>query len=558
MRRPRLGILLGTGIPVAVVLVFLAAWAFDTSAAADSSYRNVELDGRDVGRMTEADLDAAVADVADSFAGIEVRIATGGGKSLTATAEELGLEVDRSATVDAVLAEGRDGSVFLRPLAWGRSFVAPYEAPVHYQVRTDRLTLALAAREDEEVRSPVEPTIVASPEAVRVDAGRSGEALDPTAVGEALLDAAEAGEDPITINVDPVQHAPQVTDAEAQALADQLAERTAQPLTVTVAGKTATFSVAEQRAWLSSGVTPSGIEAVLDEAAIDAALRDRVGSLGTAAPQNARFTVENGAVRLVPAVVGMSCCADGAAAQIADALLTGQDAVTVQPREEQPELTTEEAQALGIREPVGTTTEWKGQPQVKSFTTYFEAGQARVTNIHRIADLVKGALVLPGQTFSVNGHVGPRTTEKGFVVAGAIANGEHVDEVGGGVSQFATTLFNAAFFAGLPFEAYQAHSEHFSRYPYGREATMGFPNPDLAFTNDTPHGILIWTSHTPTSVTVTLYSTQHAFGQQTGQTTGRQGRCTTVSTQRTITYADGRTAADTVRARYRDSGATSC
>ncbi len=196
--------------------------------------------------------------------------------------------------------------------------------------------------------------------------------------------------------------------------------------------------------------------------------------------------------------------------------------------------------------------------QVKSFTTYHPCCAARVTNIQRIADLVRGTLVKPGEQFSINDTVGKRTTEKGFVEAGAIANGEHVDEVGGGVSQFATTMFNAAFFAGLPIDEYQAHSEHFDRYPFGREATMGFPNPDMAWTNNTPYGILVWTSHTDTSVTVTLYSTQYAYGEQTGQTTGTSGTCTTVQTTRTIHYEDGRTGTDTFRARYRVPGKTTC
>ena len=59
-------------------------------------------------------------------------------------------------------------------------------------------------------------------------------------------------------------------------------------------------------------------------------------------------------------------------------------------------------------------------------------------------------------------------------------------EIGGGVSQFATTMFNAAYFAGLDIDESQAHSEYFDRYPRGREATMGFPEPDLRFTNNTP------------------------------------------------------------------------
>ena len=102
-------------------------------------------------------------------------------------------------------------------------------------------------------------------------------------------------------------------------------------------------------------------------------------------------------------------------------------------------------------------------------------------------------MIPPGGQFSVNGHVGRRTTENGFVAAGAIRNGEHVSEVGGGVSQFATTLFNAAYFAGLDITTYQAHSEYFDRYLRSREATMGFPDPDLVIENTTPYGVMIWT-----------------------------------------------------------------
>lgn len=87
---------------------------------------------------------------------------------------------------------------------------------------------------------------------------------------------------------------------------------------------------------------------------------------------------------------------------------------------------------------------------------------------------------------------------------------------------------------------------------------MGFPNPDLAWKNDTPYGILVWTSHTPSSVTVTLYSTQYATGEQTGSSESRSGNCTIVTTTRLIRYPDGRTANDEFRARYRDEGQTSC
>ena len=67
-----------------------------------------------------------------------------------------------------------------------------------------------------------------------------------------------------------------------------------------------------------------------------------------------------------------------------------------------------------------------------------------------MADYVRGAVIEPGETFSINDYVGQRTVAQGFVDAPIIDDGNEFDtDVGGGVSQFATTAFNAAFFAGL-------------------------------------------------------------------------------------------------------------
>jgi vancomycin resistance protein YoaR len=129
----------------------------------------------------------------------------------------------------------------------------------------------------------------------------------------------------------------------------------------------------------------------------------------------------------------------------------------------------------------------------------------RVDNIHRIADLVSGVVVKPGEQFSVNEHVGPRTTDKGFKAAPTIVYGEMEDTVGGGISQFATTLFNAAFHGGYDIVERTPHSYYFPRYPMGHEATLSFPKPDLIVRNDTRAGLWIHCSYTPTSITVKLF-----------------------------------------------------
>ncbi|HVF21095.1 MAG TPA: VanW family protein [Mycobacteriales bacterium] len=162
----------------------------------------------------------------------------------------------------------------------------------------------------------------------------------------------------------------------------------------------------------------------------------------------------------------------------------------------QPKVTTARAQSLGIKEIIGQGT------------TFYPCCRPRVNNIHRMSEIVDGAVVLPGETFSLNGHVGPRDRARGFVPAPMILDGEFVDSVGGGVSQFATTMFNAVFFSGLKDIYHKPHSYYISRYPPGREATVSHPAPDLKWQNDSPHGVVVKTSFTPTSVTVTLWGTK--------------------------------------------------
>lgn len=181
-----------------------------------------------------------------------------------------------------------------------------------------------------------------------------------------------------------------------------------------------------------------------------------------------------------------------------------------------------------------------------------------MTNIHRIADLVRGAVIRPGETFSVNEHVGRRTREKGFVSDGVIYDGVLTEDVGGGVSQFATTLFNAALYAGLDFGTYQSHSLYISRYPRGHEATISFPAPDLEIVNNTPYGVLLWPEYTDTSITVRLFSTDHVEVEVGDPTPRPQGNCTRWTTPRVRTYPDGSTETDTVFALYRPEEGVRC
>jgi vancomycin resistance protein YoaR len=149
---------------------------------------------------------------------------------------------------------------------------------------------------------------------------------------------------------------------------------------------------------------------------------------------------------------------------------------------------------------------------MSTYTTTFNAGDVpRVHNISLIAAAVHGSLVRPGQVFSMNAATGQRTAAKGYRTAHVIQNGEIVDGLGGGVCQAGTTMFNAAFFAGLPVPERRNHSLHISHYPMGRDATLNWPTTDLKWRNDSPYGIYITSRATPSTLTFTFWSTSRGY-----------------------------------------------
>jgi vancomycin resistance protein YoaR len=249
---------------------------------------------------------------------------------------------------------------------------------------------------------------------------------------------------------------------------------------------------------------------------------DTKGDL-TWSPQPAQLTV-------VPSVQGLAVDLEPAVQTLLDIIGTTTREGALRVGATDAELTTEEAGAAGVTSLVGT------------FTTYYTPGQPRAQNIARIAEIVDGAYIAPGEQFSLNGHVGPRTRAKGFVADGAIIDGELVDVVGGGVSQFATTLFNAAFFAGVPIPAHQPHSFYISRYPAGRESTVNFGSIDVKVRNDTARGLVIKTWTTRSSVTVALYGDNggRVVASSSGPRQARSNGGFRIEVTRTVSGGDGR------------------
>ena len=154
-------------------------------------------------------------------------------------------------------------------------------------------------------------------------------------------------------------------------------------------------------------------------------------------------------------------------------------------------------------------TRW-GSRLVSSYETIYGGIANRIHNVELVAHLVDNKLIAPGATFSFNKTTGARTAAKGFVEAPVIINGELQTGLGGGVCQVSTTVFNAAYEAGLPITARTNHALYISHYPLGRDATVDYPDIDLKFVNDTSHWLLLRTFVGESSLVVSLYGTpQH-------------------------------------------------
>ena len=177
----------------------------------------------------------------------------------------------------------------------------------------------------------------------------------------------------------------------------------------------------------------------------------------------------------------------------AAALRTERRSAAIVVATKEPSRTTAEAKRMGITGLVG------------GYTTIYTGDPNRVHNVRLVANLIDHTLVKPGQVFSFNGTTGDRNAAKGFLEAPVIINGELQTGLGGGVCQVSTTVFNAAYEAGLDITERTNHALYISHYPQGRDATVNYPDTDLKFVNDTGRWLLLRTFVGSSSLTVDLY-----------------------------------------------------
>jgi vancomycin resistance protein YoaR len=492
---------LTTGVAVISVVV-LSAYGLTRVASRGEVMGNVEVAGAQIGGLTEEQALSALLAVEEAYLA-RPAVFNIDGKITSIQPSEAGLEINEQAIADEALLVGRNGNVFSEFGWWVSHIFDTVTVPVRGAVDDVAIEAVFDSWDAEVIALPPSPGGVTLVEGVPTPVyPEVGTGVD-RAAARAIVEASLLARQPEATEIPTITVIPVLTDEDVDAAVDQAEAMLIGPIRLLSEDFEIVFTVDQlTEAFRSETIRQSETRIVntFDPAIVDGYLneiRDQVED----EPVDAYFDIEGDSISIVEGSSGTRIDENETSLRLTDAAFTpSRDGVLPFVEAAAPEVTTEDLEALNINH------------LVAQFTTYYDCCQDRVVNIHTIADEVDGAIVPAGQTFSLNDFVGPRTPEAGYLPAGTIIAGEVEDTVGGGVSQFATTLYNAVFWGGYEDVEHKPHSYYYSRYPEGVEATLNWRNPDLKFRNNTSSGILIDTSYSETSITVRI------FGENDGRT----------------------------------------
>jgi vancomycin resistance protein YoaR len=469
--------------------------------------RGVTVAGVAVGGESHADAERILRDRLESRLQEPVGLRAGD-VDATVKPSDAGLSIDWDATLS------RAGDQPFNPITRLTSLFSTREVGVATTADDKKLTAAVEALRPKVDREPAEGNIAfdgVNP--VAVDP-KPGQKLDVVGARDVLVNSWAAGKRvALPVAVTKVR----TTSAGVRKAVDEIAKpAVAGPVVIRGEGKDATLEPAVIASVLVFQPTDDGgLTATVDQNKLVGALGPQLASTEVEG-KDAQVVFSGGAPSVEPSVDGKGVDWGKTLTPLMDALKkTDGRELKAEYAPKPAKVTTDAANKLGIKEVIG------------EFTTSGFAQDSGV-NIRMVAAEVNGAIVAPGETFSLNGYTGPRTSAQGYVEAGVIKDGAPGREVGGGISQFATTLYNASYFAAMKDAGHKEHSYYISRYPAAREATVfqnhdGSSVIDLKFTNDTDTGVAIQTIWTSSSITVKLWGTKHytvesVTGGRTNQT----------------------------------------
>jgi len=500
-RRIRIAVFIA--VPALLLLLPFVVYLVDRGISNGEVPRNVSIVGIDVGGLSRSDATAVIAAYERDLAS-EKAVFVVNGTTFELDPVTVGLDADVDGAVDTAMGQ-RAGGVFSGFVPWIRGFSDQIDLDLPIVVDEEAIDDQLAAWEAEAITNPAyEGSIEMSGTTVVFEYPRIGDRIDMDAARALVVASLETPERQ-TVELPLTDSVPELSAADIDEAVATLKRMVSRPILVhdeeqnkvltvkpsEIADATVVTIVRESPARIDISLDPEKVAAILEPYRADFELP----------PVNVGFDVdiETDEVTIIPSKNGTVIDADAMTTVLFDAATSGSGSATmVYTDGAEPEYTTADAEAFG---PLGLVSE---------FTTS-TPGENRVHNIHLMADTIDGYVVWPGEEFSINEVVGQRTEAKGYLRDGAIIGGvvtccDDPANVGGGVSQYGTTIYNAIFFGCYEDLEHTPHSLYISRYPEGREATLGYPKPDVRFRNDTDAPVIIRNSYDGNkTITVKFY-----------------------------------------------------
>ena len=497
--RGMLACVIGAGLLVLI-------WGGAAVATTQHVFSGTVVSGVDVGGMSPDEARQTVDDRVATMLAQPVTL-TVGDLTDTLVPADSGVSVDADATVDQLVGPTINPVTIIQRLRG-------IDVNAVTSVDADELTIALNSRLDTLAVGTADAVVTLDGTTPVVTPGSTGTGLNVAASVMTLSTRWPLGLQTIALT-DGVAE-PAITDADARSFVDSvLTPLLCGDLTITAAGtdaeRTATgtqlvLTPAQIAALTTIDTTDGKLSAVLDSQGLHDAIIASMGRIETQAV-NAGWTIDGSATgaasarpQFVQPVSGEGIDMDALTRGLLDASASGStpaDRTVALPMTVlEPEIDMPESD-WGITEVVG------------EYSTPFTSQYGRDQNLIRGAEQMNNQVVMPGQTFSVEEALGPVDYDHGFTDAGVVSNGEHVDALGGGLSQIGTTMFNVGFEAGMDDVEHHPHSYYFDRYPAGREATIWTGQKDVKFANSTPYAALIQSWVSDGEVHARIWSTHY-------------------------------------------------
>ncbi|HAT1458958.1 TPA: hypothetical protein I8W40_002001 [Corynebacterium striatum] len=469
------------GVIVGLLLIAGIAYTWDVIANQGKVPRATSVGGVDISSMERT---AAVEKLERELGDVETKPVnvTSGEKSSQLVPAESGLTLNYQKAVDGI----PDASY--NPMTRLFSFVkATKEIPVAVDIDDTALDGALERVKNELSFAPKDGMLELNNGQLKVTKPVLGQTVEPDDLKNSIT---ENWLDPAGVEVEPVEVEPAINDDAIEAMrTGDVAKALDNPLTINgennVAGTLRKDEIAQ---FVSIEAKDGKLELKVDTPKAQQLFEERMD--GASVPgENAKIDFNGGRMVVTPSVDGSVIDWEKTLKDFDKRVKGDERTWDADYKPDPAEYTTEMAEKATFND------------TVSEFSTGGFSG-ASGENIRRVAAQVDGAVVNPGETFSLNGYTGPRGTAQGYVESGIIINGHSGTAVGGGISQFATTLYNAAYFAGFEDVAHTPHSYYISRYPAGREATVYEGSIDLQFKNTTNTPVRIETSFGGGKITV--------------------------------------------------------